>query len=81
VAKEPRSVLEAYNALYLLEEVQMEGLVRNGAARSLPALRGVESRQRLARWTARRFERYLEILVAIGYRLEGFTSQARPCRD
>jgi hypothetical protein len=28
-ADDPLSVLEAYNALYLHEEVQMEGLVRN----------------------------------------------------
>lgn len=87
-ADEPLSVLDAYNALYLHEEVQMEGLVRNiGAfARFLQAmsfshasllnLANVARETQVSRKTV---EGYLEVLedLLIGYRVEVFTKRAK----
>ena len=87
-ADDPLAVLEAYNALYLHEEVQMEGLVRNiGAfARFLQAmsfahgsvlnLTNVARESQVSRKTV---EGYLEILedLLLGFRLPVFTRRAR----
>ena len=87
-ANDPSAVLEAYNALYLHEEVQMEGLVRNiGAfARFLQAmsfahgsvlnLTNVARESQVSRKTV---EGYLEILedLLLGFRLPVFTRRAR----
>ncbi len=87
-ADDPSAVLEAYNALYLHEEVQMEGLVRNiGAfARFLQAmsfthgsvlnLTNVSRECQVSRKTA---EGYLEILedLLLGFRLPVFTRRAK----
>jgi predicted AAA+ superfamily ATPase len=87
-ADDPSAVLDAYNALYLHEEVQMEGLVRNiGAfARFLQAmsfahgsvlnLTNVARESQVSRKTV---EGYLEILedLLLGFRLPVFTRRAR----
>ncbi len=87
-ADDPSAVLDAYNALYLHEEVQMEGLVRNiGAfARFLQAmsfthgsvlnLTNVSRECQVSRKTA---EGYLEILedLLLGFRLPVFTRRAK----
>lgn len=87
-ADDPSAVLDAYNALYLHEEVQMEGLVRNiGAfARFLQAmsfthgsvlnLTNVSRECQVSRKTA---EGYLEILedLLLGFRLPVFTQRAK----
>ena len=87
-AKDPASILHAYNGLYLHEEVQMEGLVRNvGAfARFMEAmsfahgsvlnLAGVARDCQVSRKTV---EGYLEILedLMLGFRIDVFTKRAR----
>lgn len=87
-ADDPSAVLEAYNALYLHEEVQMEGLVRNiGAfARFMQAmsfahgsvlnLTNVARDSQVSRKTV---EGYLEILedLLLGFRLQVFTRRAK----
>ena len=87
-ADDPSAVLEAYNALYLHEEVQMEGLVRNIGAfvRFLQAmsfthgsvlnLTNVSRECQVSRKTA---EGYLEILedLLLGFRLPVFTRRAK----
>ncbi|MGH8220142.1 MAG: ATP-binding protein [Steroidobacteraceae bacterium] len=87
-ADDPREILDAYNGLYLREEVQMEGLVRNvgSFARFLEAmsfahasvlnLAAVSRDCQVSRKTA---EGYLEILedLLLGFRLEVFTKRAK----
>jgi uncharacterized protein len=87
-AKDPSAILHAYNGLYLHEEVQMEGLVRNvGAfARFLEAmsfahgsvlnLSGVARECQVSRKTV---EGYLEILedLMLGFRIDVFTKRAK----
>jgi uncharacterized protein len=87
-ADDPLSVLEAYNALYLHEEVQMEGLVRNmgSFARFLQALSfshaavlNLANVSREAQVSRKTVEGYLEILedLLLGFRLEVFTKRAK----
>jgi predicted AAA+ superfamily ATPase len=87
-ADDPISVLEAYNALYLHEEVQMEGLVRNiGAfARFLQAMSfshasvlNLANVSREAQVSRKTVEGYLEILedLLLGFRLEVFAKRAK----
>jgi predicted AAA+ superfamily ATPase len=87
-ADDPTAVLDAYNALYLHEEVQAEGLVRNiGAfARFLQSmsfshaavlnLANVSREAQVSRKTA---EGYLEILedLLLGFRIDVFTRRAK----
>ncbi|HUG72314.1 MAG TPA: DUF4143 domain-containing protein [Steroidobacteraceae bacterium] len=87
-ATDPQAVLQAYNGLYLREEVQMEGLVRNvgSFARFLEAmsfahgavlnLAGVARECQVNRKTA---EGYLSILedLLLGFRLQVFTRRAK----
>jgi uncharacterized protein len=84
----PLAVLEAYNALYLHEEVQQESLVRNiGAfARFLQAmsfshssvlnLANVSLEAQVSRKTVEGYLKILEDLL-LGFRLEVFTRRAR----
>jgi predicted AAA+ superfamily ATPase len=87
-AGDPISVLDAYNALYLHEEVQMEGLVRNiGAfARFLQAMSfahaavlNLSNVAREAQVSRKTVEGYLEILedLLLGFRVEIFTKRAK----
>lgn len=87
-AADPGAILDAYNALYIREEVQMEGLVRNvgSFARFLEAmsfahasvlnLAAVSRDCQVKRKTA---ESYLEILqdLLLGFRLEVFVKRAK----
>jgi uncharacterized protein len=87
-ADDPRAILDAYNALYIREEVQMEGFVRNvgSFARFLEAmsfahasvlnLAAVSRDCQVSRKTA---EGYLEILedLLLGFRLEVFARRAK----
>lgn len=87
-AEEPQSILDAYNGLYLRDEVQMEGLVRNVGAfnRFLEAmsfahaavlnLAAVSRECHVSRKTA---EGYLDILedLLLGFRLDVFTKRAK----
>ncbi len=87
-AEDPLSVLEAYNALYLHEEVRMEGLVRNmgSFARFLQAMSfshaavlNLANVSREAQVSRKTVEGYLEILedLLLGFRLEVFTKRAK----
>ncbi|MGB6450277.1 MAG: DUF4143 domain-containing protein [Steroidobacteraceae bacterium] len=87
-AADPGAVLEAYNALYLHEEVQMEGLVRNiGAfARFLQAMSfshaavlNLANVSREAQVSRKTVEGYLEILedLLLGFRIDVFTRRAK----
>ena len=87
-ARNPAATVEAYNGLYLREEVQMEGLVRDlGAfARFLEAMSfshgAVLNLSNVARECAvqrKTCEGYLEILedLFLGFRLEVFSKKAR----
>jgi len=87
-AKAPRATLQAYNGLYLREEVQMEGLVRDvGAfARFLEAMSfshgtvlNLSNVSRECQVKRKTCEGYLEILedLLLGYRLEVFTKRAQ----
>jgi uncharacterized protein len=87
-ADDPLAVLEAYNALYLQEEVQQESLVRNiGAfARFLQAMSfshasvlNLANVSREAQVSRKTVEGYLQILedLLLGFRLEVFTRRAR----
>lgn len=87
-ADDPAAVLDAYNALYLHEEVQMEGLVRNiGAfARFLQAMSfahgsvlNLSNVAREAQVSRKTVEGYLEILedLLLGFRLDVFTKRAK----
>lgn len=87
-ADDPEAILHAYNGLYLREEVQMEGLVRNvgSFARFLEAmsfahgsvlnLAAVSRDCQVNRKTA---EGYLEILedLLLGFRLDVFSKRAK----
>src|SRR5688572_3393440 len=87
-SEEPQAILEAYSGLYLREEVQMEGLVRNVGSfgRFLEAmsfahaavlnLAAVSRECQVSRKTA---EGYLEILedLLLGFRLDVFTKRAK----
>jgi predicted AAA+ superfamily ATPase len=87
-ADDPAAVLDAYNALYLHEEVQMEGLVRNiGAfARFLQAMSfshasvlNLANVSREAQVSRKTVEGYLGILedLLLAFRLEVFTKRAK----
>lgn len=87
-AEDPTAVLEAYNALYLHEEVQMEGLVRNigGFARFLQAMSfshaailNLANVSRDAQVSRKTVEGYLEVLedLLLGFRLEIFSKRAK----
>ena len=87
-AADPEEILQAYNGLYLREEVQMEGLVRNAGdfARFLETmsfshasvlnLANVARESHINRKTV---ENYLQILedLLLGFRLEVFTRRAK----
>jgi predicted AAA+ superfamily ATPase len=87
-ADDPQAVLDAYNGLYLREEVQMEGLVRNigSFARFLEAmsfthgsvlnLANISRQSQVSRKTV---EGYLEILedLLLGFRLNVFAARAK----
>jgi predicted AAA+ superfamily ATPase len=87
-APDPEEILQAYNGLYLREEVQMEGLVRNAGdfARFLETmsfshasvlnLANVARESHINRKTV---ENYLQILedLLLGFRLEVFTKRAK----
>lgn len=87
-ANDPIAVLEAYNALYLHEEVQQESLVRNiGAfARFLQAMSfshasvlNLANVSREAQVSRKTVEGYLQVVedLLLGFRLEVFTRRAR----
>jgi predicted AAA+ superfamily ATPase len=87
-ADDPLAVLDAYNALYLHEEVQMEGLVRNiGAfARFLQAMSfshgavlNLANVARDAQVSRKTVEGYLGILedLLLSFRIEVFTKRAK----
>lgn len=87
-AEEPLAVLDAYNALYLHEEVQMEGLVRNiGAfARFLQAMSfshaavlNLANVSREAQVSRKTVEGYLEIIedLLLGFRIDVFSKRAK----
>ena len=87
-ADNPQAILDSYNALYLHEEVQMEGLVRNigGFTRFLQAmsfsqaavlnLANVSREVQVSRKTV---EGYLEVMedLLLGFRLEVFAKRAK----
>ena len=86
-ADDPTAVLDAYNALYLHEEVQAEGLVRNiGAfARFLQAMSfshaavlNLANVSREAQVSRKTVEGYLEILedLLLGFRIDVFTRRS-----
>ncbi len=87
-AKDPEASLRAYNGLYLREEVQMEGLVRDvGAfARFLEAMSfshaavlNLSNVARECQVKRKTCEGYLEILedLLLGFRLEVFSKRAQ----
>ena len=87
-ADDPVAVLDAYNALYLHEEVQMEGLVRNiGAfARFLQAMSfshaavlNLANVSREAQVSRKTIEGYLGILedLLLAFRIDVFTRRAK----
>jgi uncharacterized protein len=87
-AHDPAAILQAYNGLYLREEVQMEGLVRNigSFARFLEAMSfshaGVLNLSNVAREcqvNRKTVEGYLEILedLLLGFRLPVFSRRAK----
>jgi predicted AAA+ superfamily ATPase len=87
-AKDPEETLKAYNGLYLREEVQMEGLVRDvGAfARFLEAISfshaavlNLSNVSRECQVKRKTCEGYLEILedLLLGFRLDVFSKRAQ----
>lgn len=87
-AQDPDALLSAYNGLYLREEVQMEGLVRNigSFARFLEAMSyshgsvlNLASVARDCQVNRKTAEGYLEILedLLLGFRLDVFTKRAK----
>jgi uncharacterized protein len=87
-ADDPSAILHAYNGLYLHEEVQMEGLVRNvgGFARFLEAMSfahglvlNLSNVAREAEVSRKTVEGYLEILedLMLGFRIDVFTKRAK----
>jgi uncharacterized protein len=87
-AQEPLELLKAYNGLYLREEVQMEGFVRNigDFARFLETmsfshasvlnLANVAREAQIGRKTVENFLQVLEDLL-LGFRIEVFTRRAK----
>jgi uncharacterized protein len=87
-AADPEEILQAYNGLYLREEVQMEGLVRNAGdfARFLETmsfshasvlnLANVARESHINRKTVENYLQTLEDLL-LGFRLEVFTKRAK----
>jgi uncharacterized protein len=87
-ASDPQAILDAYNSLYLHEEVQMEGLVRNigGFARFLEAmsfahgavlnLAAIGRESQIKRKTVEGYLHVLEDLL-LGFRLDVFTKRAK----
>ena len=85
---EPQEVLDAYNGLYLREEVQMEGLVRNVgdfarfletmsfAHASVLNLANIARESHINRKTVENYVQILEDLL-LGFRLEVFTKRAK----
>ena len=87
-ASEPTEILQAYNGLYLREEVQMEGLVRSAgdfarfletmsfAHASVLNLANIARESQINRKTV---ENYLQILedLLLGFRLDVFTKRAK----
>jgi predicted AAA+ superfamily ATPase len=87
-AEEPAATLKAYNGLYLREEVQMEGLVRNvgSFARFMEAMSfshaavlNLSNVSRDCQVSRKTVEGYLEILedLLLGYRLNVFGKRAK----
>lgn len=87
-AKDAMATLQAYNGLYLREEVQMEGLVRNAGsfARFLEAMSfshasvlNLSNVSRDCQVSRKTVEGYLEILedLLLAFRLPVFTKRAR----
>lgn len=87
-AHEPATVLEAYSGLYLREEVQMEGLVRNigSFARFLEAMSfshgsvlNLSNVSRECQVSRKTVEGYVEILedLLLGFRLPVFSRRAK----
>lgn len=87
-ANEPRAVLNAYNGLYLREEVQMEGLVRNigSFARFLEAMSfshgsalNLSNVSRECQVSRKTVEGYVEILedLLLGFRVPVFSRRAK----
>ncbi|MCX6950549.1 MAG: DUF4143 domain-containing protein [Opitutae bacterium] len=87
-AKDPSATLQAYNGLYLREEVQMEGLVRNTGsfARFLEAMSfsqgsvlNLSNVSRECQVSRKTVEGYLEILedLLLSFRLPVFTKRAK----
>ena len=87
-ATDPSSILKAYNGLYLREEVQMEGLVRNvgSFARFLEALSfshasvlNLSNVSRDCQVSRKTVEGYLEIMedLLLGFRLRVFSKRAK----
>ena len=87
-AHDPDALLSAYNGLYLREEVQMEGLVRNigSFARFLEAMSyahgsvlNLASVARDCQVNRKTAEGYLEVLedLLLGFRLNVFTKRAK----
>lgn len=87
-AKAPENVLEAYSGLYLREEVQMEGLVRNigSFARFLEAMSfshgavlNLSNVSRECQVNRKTVEGYVEILedLLLGFRLPVFAKRAK----
>ncbi|MGH8227395.1 MAG: ATP-binding protein [Steroidobacteraceae bacterium] len=87
-AHDPNAILSAYNGLYLRDEVQMEGLVRNigSFARFLEAMSfshgsilNLASVARDCQVNRKTAEGYLEILedLLLGFRLDVFSKRAK----
>jgi predicted AAA+ superfamily ATPase len=87
-ANEPREILQAYNGLYLREEVQQEGLVRNigdfgrflevmsFAHASVLNLANIAREVQVKRKTAENYLGVLEDLL-LGFRIDVFTRRAK----
>jgi len=87
-AQQPDEILDAYNGLYLREEVQMEGLVRNVgdfarfletmsfAHASVLNLANIARESHINRKTVENYMQILEDLL-LGFRLEVFTKRAK----
>ncbi len=87
-AHDPAQVLDAYNGLYLREEVQMEGVVRNvgSFARFLEAMSfshgavlNLSNVARECQVNRKTVEGYVEVLedLLLGFRLEVFSKKAK----
>lgn len=87
-ATDPAEILQAYNGLYLREEVQMEGLVRNAGdfARFLETMSfshasvlNLSNVARESHINRKTVENYLQILedLLLGFRLDVFTKRAK----